>query len=373
MNMDSAPTSASSSRPAVTIRPKPTHAKGKGIEAYTGADPIGGGKGYSRMVNRAAVDFTASNAQELKAALSKAQPGQVVYVADGAQIDLTAETDALAVPGGVTIAGNRGQEGSAGPVIFTTDLDCSPMLKTGGPGVRVTGIRIEGADTAIRRTGDEALHNALGVQVSHPNAEIDNCEVLGWSAAGIHFGDAGAGGSVRHCYIHHNRRAGNGYGVYVHASQVDITANRFAENRHDIAGSGRAESSYTARFNLSECSEPFTSHAFDMHGNQDSRAAGEVVPNIAGDRIVICDNTFRSCRPRIYIAVRGRPRQGVAIYDNVYENAFIGATFNAPCSNAVIYGDHFSVPAKRACYTFAADGNTVNGVRRQTGELRTIR
>lgn len=319
------------------------------------------------MVDRSAAGFVVSTLDELKAALASAKAGDVVYIADNARIDLTGENEAVVIPGGVTIAGNRGRKRAAGPTIFTTNLGHYPMLTTGGAGVRFTGLRLQGPDTQIRATGEEQLRNAVGVVVNHPDCEFDNCEILGWSAAGVQFSDAGPG-RVHHCYIHHNRRAGNGYGVYVHECYVAIEANIFAENRHDIAGSGRPGSSYRACYNFSIANEPFTSHAFDMHGNHNSRAPGEVVPHIAGDSIVIAYNTFVSCRPRIYIAIRGEPRQGAIIHHNEFQNAFIGADILEPCGNAVIYDNKFTVPAKRASYKPDSDGNLVDGKRAAKGE-----
>ena len=373
--------------PKSTLRPKPKAARATqsrvhnptprkrsklGADAYTGKDPIGGGTGYFRTVDRSKARFVVSGVEDLKSALKSASAGDVVYVEDNGRIDASAEKDKIAVPGGVTIAGNRGENGAAGPLIFTTNLDHYPVFTTGGPGVRLTGVRVQGPDMEIRATGDEQLHNAVGVVVSHPKAEFDNCEFFGWSAAAIQYGSAGQGGRVHHCYIHHNRRAGNGYGVYVHEAFVQIEANRFAENRHDIAGSGRAGSSYRACYNISEADEPFTSHAFDMHGNHNSRAPGEIVPHIAGDSIVIFNNTFRSNRPRICIAIRGEPRRDLIIHDNVYENAFVGADILEPCRKGVIYNDHFTVPAKRAYYILAEDGNIVNGKRVKAGEMTRL-
>jgi hypothetical protein len=344
-------------------------AAGYGAAAYKGKDPIGGGRGYTRIARKTDARFVVSTMVQLRQALAAAKPGETVYVADGSKIDATDEKPRLALPGGVTIAGNRGRNGSSGPAIFTTNLD-HYLFVTGGAGARVTGLRIVGPNTEIQAAADSYKHNAQAIGVDHPDFEIDNCEVTGWTAGGVVF-SAGPG-KAHHCYVHHNRRGGLGYGVYVHQCFLMITANRFAENRHDIAASGRLGTSYRACYNISEGMEPFTSHAFDMHGNQDSRRPDEVVPPIAGDSIVIAYNTFRSCRPRIYIAIRGEPRQGVIVHDNLFENAFIGAVFLPPCKTATVYNNRFLVPAKRAYYSFDADGNLVNGRRVKAGEIRTL-
>lgn len=80
-----------------------------GCEANPTGDPVGGGEGYSRILDGG--DVTATTAEGLVAALQQAQPGQVIYVPDGVEIDLT-EYGTLAIPEGVTLAGSRGRDGS---------------------------------------------------------------------------------------------------------------------------------------------------------------------------------------------------------------------------------------------------------------------
>jgi len=57
-----------------------------GAECNPTGDPIGGGKGYRRVVGDA--QFRVRTANELLAALQEATAGQVVRVEDGAEIDL---------------------------------------------------------------------------------------------------------------------------------------------------------------------------------------------------------------------------------------------------------------------------------------------
>jgi hypothetical protein len=109
-----------------------------------------------------------------------------------------------------------------------------------------------------------------------------------------------------------------------------------------------------------------------MHGNHESRKPGEVVPHFAGDSIVICYNTFKSCRPRVCITIRGEPRQGVAVFSNVYENPSIGALFRKPCRTATVYGDKFLVKPTNAYYVFESDGNRLNGSRVKAGAIKTL-
>ena len=74
-------------------------------------DPIGGGTGYSR--GPASCDVEVDTAATLVDALEGAVAGQIVCVADGAEIDLTGQRD-IPLYSGVTLAGHRGQAGSEG-------------------------------------------------------------------------------------------------------------------------------------------------------------------------------------------------------------------------------------------------------------------
>ena len=359
-----------------------------GADAYTGKDPIGGGPGYTRYVDQTKAAYTVSTLAELKSALGKAKPGEIIYVADDAEIDATGER-LLVVPGGVTLAGNRGRNGSPGPLIKATELNLPPtpeesaslaanpryslrweLFKTGGPGVRVTGLRIQGPDTQIRESAYVAP-NCDCIAASHSGIEVDNCEIWGWSHAGISLSNTGDA-RIHHCYIHHCRRMGLGYGICLAGSKAYIEANRFAENRHDIAGTGRIGTSYWALYNISEANEPPISHAFDMHGNHESRRPDEVVPHYAGDYILIAFNTFKSCQPRDCITIRGEPRMGVTIHHNLYEKARFGARFMEPCANALIYEDFFSAPPSIAYYSFGADGNNLNWKRMKAGIITSL-
>jgi len=63
-------------------------------------------------------DYTVGKLDALLDALSKAKAGQVVFIPGETEIDLTSriyiEQLVLEVPVGVTLAGNRGQDGSKG-------------------------------------------------------------------------------------------------------------------------------------------------------------------------------------------------------------------------------------------------------------------
>ncbi len=333
-----------------------------GADWYAGADPIGGGPGYTSYVDPSKA-VRVRTLQDLRQALSSARPGGLIYVNDDADIDATG-SGGMEIPGGVTLASGRGMNGSPGALIRYTDYETAGVFVTGGPGVRVTGIRLVGPDSEEHTSAYE-LPNSNGIRILHPRAEVDNCDVSGFSHAGVFLANAGKGARIHHNFLHHCRRSGLGYGVCLAESQAYIFANRFLNNRHDIAGTGRAGTSYLACSNISDITDGRVSHAFDMHGNHESRRPEEVVEHFAGDWIVICHNTFRSYAPRNYTVIRGRPRQHVTLFANEYHNPQYGAVFASPCDNAVISGDCFAKSPSRGNYHFSMDGNRVDGRRQE--------
>jgi len=84
--------------------------------------PIGGGEGYVSIVTSG--DYTVQDLDSLLEALSKAKPGEVVFIPGGAESDLTAriyiEELVLKVGEGVTLASDRGHNGSQGALLTVT-------------------------------------------------------------------------------------------------------------------------------------------------------------------------------------------------------------------------------------------------------------
>ncbi len=281
-----------------------------GAEANSTGDPIGGGKGYRRIVT--ASQYRVRTKKELLLALKQATSKEVVYVEDGVEIDLTGHRQ-IVIPAGVVLASGRGHNGSKGALIYTREDKPTPpgkaegfaLLATGGPGVRVTGIRLRGPDTK-RRRGYEYI-NSDGISTTHDNLEVDNCELWGWSHAGV-FLRAGTRAHIHHNSIHHCQRSGLGYGVALHTAEALIEANLFDWCRHAIAATGKTPSGYEARYNL--VLEHASSHSFDMHGGKDRKDG----TNIAGDWMKIHHNTFRA--KVIPIVVRGRCTQSCEVHHN---------------------------------------------------------
>lgn len=290
--------------------------------------PIGGGAGYTRIVTDG--EFNVSTADELREALGQAQFGDVVYVRPDADIDCTtlvfAEEFVIEVPEGVTLAGNRGQDGARGPIIYSDAFRTRPLIRATGPDVRITGLRIRGPDPKPRIdhhrrsfSGPDAPGHGYyykfpvsqGIATSFSGLEVDNCELSGWSHAAISLSE-GADHWIHHNFIHHNQMNGLGYGVshgYGAQSVSLIEYNLFDYNRHSIAGTGKVGNAYEARHNVEVRNS--LSHYFDMHGGGDRRDG----TNIAGDWMRVHHNTFRGTHVAA-VVIRGVPTQTAEIHNN---------------------------------------------------------
>jgi hypothetical protein len=284
--------------------------------------PIGGGAGYSRVVTKQ--DLAARSLDELLEALGKATAGQVVFIPGDVEIDCTArvyiEGLVLEVPGGVTLASDRGNAGSTGALICSDALKTPVLIQAMGPDVRVTGLRLRGPNPKRyidhhRRSfaegrGHEYYYKfptSNGIQTEYAGLEVDNCDISGFSHAGVNLKD-GDRHHIHHNFIHHCQYQGLGYGVCHNTASSLIEQNRFDSNRHSIAGTGRPSCGYEARNNVELGTS--LSHCFDMHGGRDRKDGTD----IAGTRILIHHNTFRA--PQTPIVIRGVPQESCEVFNN---------------------------------------------------------
>jgi len=272
-----------------------------GCEANPTGNPIGGGEGYSDI--KTTGDFIVKTKEELLQALKDAKPGQVIFIPDGVEIDLAGQ-QGIGLPAGVTLAGTRGLNGSAGARIFTTWRQSHTLMKTTGDSVRLTGLRFEGPEGGTEKTADYFAFLSIG----HYGAEVDNCEVSRFNLSGISIGSASIDVRVHHNYIHHCQRSGYGYGVVVGEGGVHVIANKFDYCRHHIAAGGQPGCNYEAAWNLvmPNC----TSYCFDVHGGGDR---GDNT-DIGGDWILIHHNTFQG--PQRAVGLYGVPSQRGEIHHN---------------------------------------------------------
>ena len=283
-----------------------------GAEANPTGDPIGGGKGYRNIVTKHT--YLVKTSKELLTTLKKAKAGEVIYVDNTVEIDLSGNKN-IEIPGGVTLASGRGVKDGA--LIYTNDLDAIPLFLTGGEKVRITGLRLRGPDPErrtdqMRQLGKEgkyySIPNSRGIQSSHPYLEVDNCELWGWSHAAVYLHGAKKA-YIHHNYIHHNQRSGLGYGVSHNKADSLIEANLFDWCRHHIAATGNPEDSYEARYNL--VLDNGNGHSFDVHGGRDRKDGTD----IAGDVINIHHNTFRATIVSAFV-IRGKPAEKAELHHN---------------------------------------------------------
>lgn len=309
--------------------------------------PIGGGEGYTEIVTSG--DFIARTPDELVEALETASNGQVVFIPGDVEMDLTAliyvEDLVLKVPEGVTLASDRGHNGSKGALLTSDALDTPVMIEVMGPDVRITGLRLRGPNPkqyldhhyrAFRGGRDHQddggpperrrhryyykFPTSVGISTDFPRLRVDNCELSAFGRSAIYLAE-GEGHHVHHNFIHHCQYHGLGYGVSHNRSSSVIEYNHFDHNRHSIAGSGRPGSSYVARHNveLGFASE----HCFDMHGGSSRRDGTD----IAGTKIEIYNNTFftpvtpaeyYAHHPHAYavINIRGVPQETAVVTRN---------------------------------------------------------
>jgi hypothetical protein len=232
-------------------------------ESNPTGNPIGGGAGYSDIIPRddPGVTYIASDRTTFLTAVQKAQAGDVIYIEESATIDLTGIYSGVTIPGGVTIASNRGYDGSTGGRILqnrdgndptTSYAGTQCAIKTGGDNIRITGIRLEGPDTTTRRMNK--LVPKYGFVQMHRNVIVDNCEIYGWSYAGVgqvlpEAIESEYSAYIHHNYFHHCQADGLGYGYYNDGVSL-IEANFFDYCRHMIAGYGKKNLYYEARYNI---------------------------------------------------------------------------------------------------------------------------
>jgi len=286
-----------------------------GAEANPTGNPIGGGNGYNDIIahDDPRVIAVVSDKAGLLAALRNARAGDIVYVDGSANIDMTG-TFSVAIPAGVTLASNRGENGAPGGRIYQERVAGDPtgnlrIFVTSGPNIRITGLRIQGPDPTRTRSVPDSRY---GIWSAHHSLEVDNCEIYEFGFAGIRIQNTGpnSGQYIHHNHIHTNQREGLGYGIALYGSEALIEANLFDYNRHSITSSGSVGSGFEARYNI--IGPNGTNSDFDMH--QDSSD-----PNWGGDWVWIHHNTFLN--PDAYaFAQRGYPRVGAWVEYNVFDS-----------------------------------------------------
>jgi hypothetical protein len=267
---------------------------------------------------------TASNASELKARADAASWGTVIEIEGDVSIPLD-NVAAVQVRSGVTIRGDRRGIRPGAELTFDTYPQIGRMLEVTGDYARVTGLRLRGPsptkDVRDWTTGVLVDDNLYDWTI------IDHNELSGWTQAAVEVTSHTAYNAstdtecdpnlpvgarttrVFRNFLHHNARAGLGYGVVLARNGfATILGNTFLYNRHAIAADGMRGTGYRAYDNLvlsdgPEYSFGIAEHDFDMHGSDPS---SHHTGGIAGSDVAILTNTFLGGDRHAY-DVRGEP------------------------------------------------------------------
>jgi hypothetical protein len=287
------------------------------------------------MVSAADATFVVKTKKALLSALSTVKDGGVIYIADDVKIDLTGEFE-IKIPSGVTLASGRGRGRSKGALLYTSSAALRFVFLVGGPGVRITGLRVQGPDGGLGGKDPFSPPPTGGISAAYPGLEIDNCELSRFSDAAVLLSPGSDGAYIHHNFVHHNRRRGLGYGIAVDQASIRVEANRFDSNRHSIAATGRPGTSYEAAYNIFT-GPPKTAandgrYPLDMHAQIiKGRVIGGGAIRIHHNSIY--DRGYNGDSPIGAVHIEGRPQEGAWIHHNVFagdENRGVSQRFYKP-------------------------------------------
>jgi len=291
-------------------------------EELTG-DAIGGGSEFVRnnpdlaYCDASRADIVAEDKEELLSAIKYAESGDIIFVDGTSAIDLTG-TSEIGVPENVTLASDRGCNGSDGANLFKDDAEPDEAIfGTQGENITIAGFSLEGlGNNEEPHSRDET--RAAGINVHHTGTEIYNNLIDNFVGRCI----VGAGDDL---HVHHNEisycnQYGYGYGVAVHESTALIEANHFKHYRHAIAGSGES-TEYEARYNIFGPGR--TNSDVDMHGTEDTECSSSTGGS-SGTNQYIHQNTFVAGETygesgHAYIQIRGEPIEQTIIEKNWFK------------------------------------------------------
>jgi len=284
--------------------------------------PIGGGPAYDDAVTEADADAVATSLDDLVDALEGAAAGDVVFLAGDATVDLGEET--ISVPARVTLASNRGVDGSAG-ALLATESEPADLVRL-AEGATLSGVRLRGANT-----GDDggSSDRASGATVVGTAAEVENCEIRGFPFAGVYVQDGW--GHVHHNVITECNKAGLGYGVAMYAGYNGLEYNYFNYNRHSVASDG-SHRGYVCRYNHFGPTEV-------MH-NIDAHEPGCELLKVHNNVVETVEREWDG-RVNEIVKIDGVPDEGATVRDNWFFNSNAPDPNGEPdvTSQAIVQGD----------------------------------
>lgn len=246
--------------------------EGRTIVTISYAPPIGGGQAYGNKITQDQADTVVRSSGELISAMGSATSGEIIFIPGDAEIDMTGQKEIDFGASNVTLASNRGVNGSPGGLIYTNDKETAnvdPLINSSNDNMRVTGLRMRGdtPDEVLTPPHDSEhsyATNGIGIREGGSNWEIDNCEFWGWTGQALNIWADGV--FIHHNVFHHNQMRHLGYGMELQYGHHYVMCNIFYKNRHSIAAVGRDGNGYTARHNIFGTTNNEYGHAIDAHG-----------------------------------------------------------------------------------------------------------
>ncbi|WP_330630825.1 hypothetical protein [Halocatena halophila] len=217
------------------------------------------------------------------------QDGTSVWLPGELELELSGPFP-IAIAPNVTIASDRGQQ-NPGAKLSVSSYPDTVFEHTEGH-CRVSGVRFRGPELDFfdPRTaqGTPASYYTQAFDFKGELAEIDHCELAGWTHAAISGGAADVPTTTRvhHNAIHHNQMQTLGYGVNLRNGEGRIEWNYFDYNRHSVAAFGSETNGYEARYNV--VGPHAVSHVFDMHSKADN--LDDYSGNLAGTHLRVHHN-----------------------------------------------------------------------------------
>jgi len=241
------------------------------------------------------------------------------------------------VPGGITLLG----EGSQTPIRTGQKNTC--LFRVDGDLVRFTRLKLIGADTSPNADND-----TCGISVSgKENVRVDHCELFGFRYAMSFVDEATV--QVDHCLIHHNLRAGQGYGVLVMSgTYLLVSDNEFSQNRHSLASNGALDWSSPKRLgkyiHIPGVRKTHWEFVHNRVASNDKalyeHSAVDTHPGMDGT-FVVEGNVFEDLRHGVGI----RDGSGL-IRDNIFQNLRTVTKSRRLVAISVSYGKHNNIPVE---------------------------
>ncbi len=279
-----------------------------GAEWNPTGNPIGGGPGYSDSVRHQEAHYVVATKAELINALNSANSGEVVYIADSVEIDMTGTVDT--VKAGVTLASGRGRTLSDtiswGALLYNYNPEYSGSYKMllVEDNARITGIRFRGSYSTYDMPRDTSIHfphtNKNGnrevaiCSYRGDSVEIDNCEFLGWGYTPVLITglvtDTVWGCSIHHCHLYGGGHVYMQYPFLVQLYGGDLLIEACYSDFSNGLDRCAAENFHSHSCEIRYCIQGKHSitHVCDGHGGADTTATIYVHHNTIQNRSKTC-------------------------------------------------------------------------------------